>query len=170
MSTTIGVAIAVPAPHADVLQRHRASFGDPLAWAIPPHVTLVPPTALDDGDVEGARALLVDAARACGPFDIALRGTGTFRPVSPVVFVPLVAGAPECAALEARVRTGVLEGERRFPFHPHVTVAHEVDDAALDRAGEVLADFRADFHVGSFTLYRHESDGVWRPTEDFPLG
>jgi 2'-5' RNA ligase len=170
VSTRIGVAIAVPAPHADVLQRHRASFGDPLAWAIPPHVTLVPPMSLPDADAGPARALLEDAAARAAPFDIALCGTGTFRPVSPVVFVPLVTGAPECAAIEARVRTGVLEGVRRFPFHPHVTVAHEIDDDALDRAASSLADFSADFRVEHFTLYRQEDDGVWQPAEEFPLG
>ncbi len=40
--STIGVAIAVPEPWAGELQRYRASFGDPLAEAIPTHITLVP--------------------------------------------------------------------------------------------------------------------------------
>ena len=48
---TIGVAIAIPEPFGSELQRHRASFGDPQASAIPTHVTLVPPTDID-GDVE----------------------------------------------------------------------------------------------------------------------
>ena len=33
-------------------------------------------------------------------------GTGTFRPVSPVVFVVLAEGAAECTALQEAVRTG----------------------------------------------------------------
>lgn len=47
---TIGVSIAIPSPHAELLQAKRASFGDPLAASIPTHVTLLPPT--DVGDVE----------------------------------------------------------------------------------------------------------------------
>ena len=43
---TIGVAIEVPDPHGPELQRWRADFGDPLADAIPAHVTLLPPTVV----------------------------------------------------------------------------------------------------------------------------
>ena len=43
---TIGVAIDIPAPWGEQLQNWRAEFGDPMAKAIPPHITLLPPTAL----------------------------------------------------------------------------------------------------------------------------
>ena len=68
------------------------------------------------------------------PFDIELRGTGTFRPVSPVVFVQLARGIGGCERLEQRVRPGPLTRDLPFPYHPHVTVAHDVADEALDRA------------------------------------
>jgi len=167
---TIGVAIAVPAPHAEHLQRSRADFGDPLAWAVPAHVTLVPPTPVEEAELDAVRDHLRACAATVEPFAMRLRGTETFRPVSPVVYVRVADGARECAALEQQVRSGVLGSQRRFPYHPHVTVAQEVDDAALDRARATLSAYEAVFPVASMELYLHGGDGVWRPCAEFPLG
>ena len=51
------------------------------------------------------------------PFLMHLRGSGSFRPLSPVVFVPLAQGTSECEQLEAKVRSGVLAQEVSFPHH-----------------------------------------------------
>jgi 2'-5' RNA ligase len=169
-SVTIGVAIDIPQPWGGELQRWRAEFGDPLAWAIPPHVTLLPPTGVEVagfGDVE--RHLESVAGRA-QPFRLRLSGTGTFRPVSSVVFVKVAHGAPSCDLLQQRVRTGPLVRELAFPFHPHVTVAHDVADAALDRALVALRGFEASFLVDGFDLFEHGGDGVWRPRRRFAFG
>ena len=167
---TIGVAIPVPSPHAELLQRWRTDFGDPLGAVVPAHVTIVPPTAVEAEALDDVHEHLRASAAAVEPFAIRLSGTGTFRPVSPVVFVQVAAGGRECAALEQRVRSGVLGSQRRFPYHPHVTVAQEVDDAALDRARSTLAGYEVAFPVASVELYLHGSDGVWRPCAEFPLG
>ena len=89
--------------------------------------------------------------------------------MSPVVFVQLARGIGGCERLEQRVRSGPLARELPFPYHPHVTVAHDVADEALDRAFAELADYSAQFSVWGFSLYEHV-DGVWRPQRDFPLG
>jgi 2'-5' RNA ligase len=62
-----------------------------------------------------------------------LRGAASFRPVSPVVFVPLVAASPTASASRARSAPGPLARELKFPYHPHVTVAHDLGEDALDR-------------------------------------
>ena len=46
-SRTIGVAIAIPEPYGEELQRWRERFGDPMAGSIPTHITLVPPVPVD---------------------------------------------------------------------------------------------------------------------------
>ena len=166
----IGVAIPVPAPLGELLQRRRAESGDPLAWTVPTHVTLVPPVVVADEHLPQVHEHLAGVASCSAPFAIRLQGTGTFRPVSPVVFVRLAAGAAEVSRIEERVRAGVLAGERRFPFHPHVTLAQDVGDDALDRAVAALAHFEADFAVDRFLLYRHDADGVWRPETEYALG
>jgi 2'-5' RNA ligase len=160
---TIGVAIAVPAPFGDDLQRWRLEFGDPLAHAIPVHVTLLPPTPVEAARLEQVHDHLTTVAAKEQVFDICLRGTGTFRPVSPVVFVQLAEGAPECERVQRGVRTGLLERRLPFDYHPHVTVAHDVPGPALDLALDTLSDYEATFRVGGFHLYEHGSDGVWRP-------
>jgi 2'-5' RNA ligase len=98
-----------------------------------------------------------------------LSGTGTFRPVSPVVFVQVSLGIAQCEALERAVRSGPVDRSLEFPYHPHVTVAHHLDEDALDRAFTELGNFRCDFHVDAIDLYQHEEDGVWRPQQSFPL-
>jgi 2'-5' RNA ligase len=164
----IGVAIAIPQPYADELQSYRASFGDPQADSIPTHITLVPPTEVK-GDLEPVRAHLAEVARRHAAFPLRLHGTATFRPVSPVVFVNVTEGISSCELLSEDSRQGPLAQELVFPFHPHVTVAHDLDQEALDLAYETLADYEASFEVDSFHLYVHGADGLWRAEADYVL-
>lgn len=166
---TIGVAIPVPHPYAEDLQRWRKDFGDPLACAIPAHVTLLPPSEVPVTALEEVRAHLASVAASQEPFELRLRGTGTFRPVSPVVFVQVAEGVSQCEQLERSVRSGALDRQLSFYYHPHVTVAHHVEDAALDRAFDTLAGYQAVFTVDAFSMYEHGEDGVWRPVDVFPF-
>ncbi|XVX19392.1 2'-5' RNA ligase family protein [Actinomycetota bacterium] len=167
---TIGVAVAIPHPWGEQLQEHRASFGDPQASAIPPHVTILPPTEVPDGSLPAFREHLAESAAAASPFTMVLRGTGTFRPISPVVFVTVAQGISECERLESAVRSGPVERLLEFNYHPHVTVAHHLQDEALDQAFETLADFTCTFSVDALHLYEHGTDGVWRAVAEYPLG
>jgi 2'-5' RNA ligase len=167
---TIGVAIAVPEPFGTELTGWRKGLGDPLALAIPPHVTLITPTELDDDEMVAAIDHLEHVAAQQGRFDIQLRGTGSFRPVSPVVFVALAAGINDCERLERAVRSGPLAQVPRFHYHPHVTVAHDVPPEILDRAFLELADYEARFPVEHFGLFERGDDGVWRAEHDFAFG
>ena len=165
----IGISIAVPEPWAALLQEARRSFGDPRALTIPPHITVVGPTVVDEAVMPAVLDHLDKVAGETPAFRMHLRGSGTFRPVSPVVFVNVVQGIAECEQLEQTARSGVLAQESRFNYHPHVTVAHEVPDAALDRAFVQMAGFDADFDVTAIWLYEHGDDGVWRPEQRFDL-
>ena len=161
---TIGVSIAIPSPHAEMLQAKRASFGDPLADSIPTHVTLLPPTEVEPERMGEVKEHLAEAAASREPFRMVLRGTGTFRPISPVVFIQVSGGIGECELLEKAVRRGPLRRELDFYYHPHVTVAHHVPDGSLDRAERELADFECTFEVAEFHLYEHDAAEGWRPT------
>ncbi len=166
---TIGVAIAIPPPYGEQLQRRREQLGDPGAGAIPPHVTLLPPTPVAAAALPGIEAHLGVVAAAQPAFSVHLRGAGTFRPVSPVVFVPLAEGIAGCERLEHAVRSGPLDRVLRFHYHPHVTVAHDLADDRLDRAYAELASYDARFEADRLTLYEHSQDGVWRPLRAFPF-
>ncbi|HZW44363.1 MAG TPA: 2'-5' RNA ligase family protein [Dermatophilaceae bacterium] len=156
----ISVSIAIPAPFADELQGLRASFGDPLAEAIPSHVTLLSPTEVDHDLMPEIHEHLERIAAAQQPFVMLLRSTGTFRPISPVVFVQVAGGIGECEQIELAIRTGPLKRVPQFYYHPHVTVAHHVDEAAMDRAFDELASYQCSFEVGAFRLYEHDADLV----------
>ncbi|MFF8288230.1 2'-5' RNA ligase family protein [Streptomyces sp. NPDC016309] len=171
-TVTLGVSIAVPEPYGSLLQERRAGFGDPAAHGIPTHVTLLPPTQVEAARLPAVRAHLAEVAAASRAFPMRLSGTGTFRPLSPVVFVQVVEGAAACSWLQQRVRdtSGPLERELQFPYHPHVTVAHGISEQAMDRAYEELADFEAAWTVGSFALYEQGADGVWRKLSEYDFG
>lgn len=166
---TIGVAVAIPEPWATELQEYRRALGDPTATMIPTHVTLLPPAVVDPEDLPKVEQHLAEAAASVDPFEVHLRGTGTFRPVSPVVFVMLAEGISQCEQLAAAVRTGPLRCDLDFPFHPHVTVAHHLDGPTLDRAFDDLAGFECRFAVTDFHLYEHDAADGWRPTHEFRL-
>ncbi|MCR6031307.1 2'-5' RNA ligase family protein [Nocardioides sp. zg-579] len=166
---TIGVAVAIPEPWASELQDYRTALGDQTATMIPTHITLVPPTELAAGDVRVVEEHLAAVAAHQPTFLVHLRGTGTFRPVSPVVFVSLVEGISQCEQLAGAVRRGPLDVELDYPYHPHVTIAHHLGEEELDQAFEDLADFECEFLVEDFHLYVHDATRGWQPSRDFAL-
>lgn len=165
---TIGVAIAIPEPWATELQDYRTSIGDSMATMIPTHITLIPPTELGE-DLSAVERHLEEAATRVAAFPVHLRGTGTFRPVSPVVFVTLVEGISQVEQLAAALRRGPLGVALKYPYHPHVTIAHDLADGSLDRAFAELADFECEFQVDWFHLYVHDERLGWQPTRQFSL-
>jgi 2'-5' RNA ligase len=164
---TIGVALSIPEPWATELQDYRTAVGDTTATMIPTHITLVPPTDVDPGDLTLIEDHLAKVAEGFEPFRVHLRGTGTFRPVSPVVFVTLVEGISRCEQLAAALRQGPLEVALNFPYHPHVTVAHHLGDEQLDQAFSELATFECLFEAAEFHLYVHDETEGWQTSRDF---
>nr|WP_286690752.1 2'-5' RNA ligase family protein [Aeromicrobium sp. REDSEA-S38_B2] len=59
---TIGVAVAIPDPWGEQLQAYRESLGDPSASLIPTHITLVPPTVLDQDGLAAVESHLAGVA------------------------------------------------------------------------------------------------------------
>lgn len=165
--STIGILLAIPEPYGSELRARRRAYGDPQAEIVPMHVTLLPPTEVDSAVAAQVEEHLAAIAARGRPFRMRLRGTGTFRPVSQVVFVRVERGLLECVELEAQVRDGVLKRDLQFPYHPHVTIAHDVGDEALDAAQADLAGFEAEFEVSGFGLYELEREGLWRAVRTF---
>ncbi|MDQ0757234.1 2'-5' RNA ligase family protein [Arthrobacter sp. B3I4] len=165
---SIGIILGFPPKVADELRRWRASFGDPLAATVPAHITLVTTTMTQDW--EATCAHVREVARRQEPFTVTIAGTGSFRPVSPVVFLKVEAGFGECVSLHRQLQTGPLERELPFAYHPHVTVAHDVAPESLDEAETVLKNYRASFPVASMGLYEHDDNGIWQLREELHFG
>ena len=73
-------------------------------------------------------------------------------------------GGPQCDVLQQMLRRqgGPLATALRFPFHPHITLAHEVSDDSLDAAARAGADIDARFVVERISLHRLAEDGSWQ--------
>ncbi|MGX5657056.1 2'-5' RNA ligase family protein [Geodermatophilus nigrescens] len=168
-TSVVGVLVPVPEPWAQVLVDWRAKVGDPQATAVPPHVTLLPPTEVPCADRAAISEHLARVARGHPPFEMHLSGTGTFTPVSDVVFVTVAKGIGNCELLASDVRTGPLARDLSFPYHPHVTVAHDVAPDMLDLAYSGLADLSAEFAVTSFTEFEQSPTGTWVVAREYPL-
>ena len=167
---TIGVSFAVPEPWAAQLKQARRRAGDDRADTVPPHVTLMPPTQVQRAEHDALRTHLAAVAARHSTFRMTLRGTGTFRPTSEVVFVAVAEGISGCELIEADVRSGPVARTLAFPYHPHVTVAHDVPEEGLDLVFNELAAFEARFQVEGFDLYECGTDEVWRPVQHFTFG
>jgi 2'-5' RNA ligase len=167
----IGVAFDIPEPWGSQLTRRRVQAGDELAKYVPAHLTLLGPTDVDRAVLSGVEVHLATVAAEYPPYTLHLRGTGTFRPLTEVVFVAVAAGISECEQLAAAIGSiDPLRRETKFPYHPHVTVAQDVPPAVLDEVYDDLAGFSARFRVDRFTLFEHSGDGRWKPRRDFLLG
>ncbi|MGY1673249.1 2'-5' RNA ligase family protein [Geodermatophilus sp. SYSU D00710] len=168
-TSVVGVLVPVPEPWAQVLVDWRTKVGDAQATLVPPHVTLLPPTEVPCTDRPAITEHLTRVAAAHPPFEMHLSGTGTFTPVSDVVFVAVAKGIGNCELLASDVRTGPLTRTLSFPYHPHVTVAHDVPEDMLDLAYSGLADLTAEFRVESFTEFEQTPAGTWAVAREYPL-
>ena len=169
---TIGVALPIPEPFLGELGAYRERFGDPLAHAIVAHITLVPP---DRGRRRGApgrrssrtcRSRPRRWSRSPSSSRVPARSGRSRRWCS----CPIVEGEPEVRAAEAAVRRGPLDRPLNFPYHPHVTVAHDLEEEWLDQAHEALQAYRAAFEVDRVSLFIQGADAVWRTVAEFPFG
>ncbi|MFL6287122.1 MAG: 2'-5' RNA ligase family protein [Actinomycetes bacterium] len=166
---TIGVALTVPEPWGIMIQERRAEYGDHLAWTIPTHITLLPPTQVPLDKARLVDEHLRDVASGQSTFRVRLSGTDTFRPVSQTSYLVVDEGAGECEALELAVRSGPLQRGLPFPYHPHVTLAVELADEIHDRAESDFSDFNCTFDVERIERYEVADHGVWEPIATFPL-
>lgn len=162
---TLGVTIELPVEIRTELDEARQRYGThPDDW--PSHVTILAPIEADDAVMDGVLDHLARVAERTRPIPMVLRGTGTFRPVSPVVFIAVADGISGCEQLEAAVRSGALGVEARFPYHPHVTLVHGVSEELMDLAFREMAGYEAAFLAASMAL--HENiDGRWRIIREF---
>lgn len=164
---SLGVIISLPPALADELSAKRAFYAGREADVVPPHITLVSGRATESWDDAAEHVRKVAAAGE--PFTLSLRGTGTFEPLSPVVFLNVDAGAEACATLHHQLVDGPVAHLLEFGFHPHLTIAHDLDEPAMARAKSGMANFSADFEVTSIGLFDYLA-GSWSLREELSLG
>ncbi|WP_074788512.1 2'-5' RNA ligase family protein [Austwickia chelonae] len=167
--TRVGVAIALPEPHAGVLQDARRRFGDRQADLVRTHITLAGPREVLTREMTRIQEHVAVVCARSNPFDVLLRGTDSFRPVTQVSYLRVRTGAEECRALSAAICSGPLDAPQRYPYHPHVTLAHDLPEDVLDRAEQEFSEYSLDFRVQSVGLYTCDRHDRWRLLRDFVL-
>ncbi|MBV1779118.1 2'-5' RNA ligase family protein [Paeniglutamicibacter sp. ABSL32-1] len=166
-ATALGVVIEIPSPLEGPLRAWRQRYGGDRSANIAPHITLVSGSTTDwDAAVRHVHRV---AARASS-FTVRLHGTGTFRPITPVVYLNVEEGAEACGKLHDELLAGPMKHEVSYGYHPHLTIAHEADDAAMDLAQEELKDESMSFTVDSIGLFGLDGTGAWSLREELGLG
>ncbi len=168
----LGVVIGVPEPWISQITEARLAMGDALALKVPAHITVVPPIPISRDKREEVFEHIRSVAMAHRPFRLALEGTGTFEPISPVAFLRVTQGATQCCQLAEDIRSGPLDYQPRFPYHPHVTLAHNVTPEFLREAVEWGKNFEASWMVPGIRLDRVDRDGSYVSAAlfDFSVG
>ncbi|MDN5964196.1 MAG: 2'-5' RNA ligase family protein [Actinomyces sp.] len=157
----LGVVIAIPEPWVTQLTELRLGLGDLQGSLVPAHVTLLPPIPVPARQRTEVIRHLRSVAQRHLPFRITIRGADTFRPASQVAFLRVDEGDDQCRMLADDIRTGPLDQALRYPYHPHVTLAQDVEDPAMDLALDVAADFSASWVVPGFRLDRLDPSGMY---------
>ena len=166
-TTPLGVVIEIPSPLRERLREWRLRYGGAAAAIVDPHITLVSGST---NAWDQAAAHVRSVADRTKPFTIRLHGTGTFRPVTNVVYLNVAIGAEACTDLHDALLTGPLGHDLSFGFHPHLTIAHDVAEPLLDAAQEDLANESMDFDVSSIGLFGIDEAGHWSLREEIVLG
>lgn len=165
-SERVGIVVPIPEPHAAELLAERAAVGDPHA-DVAPHVTLV--TGVQVGDWNEVMEHVTAVAAATEPFRLVLGEADTFRPVTPVVYAAVTDGAQACIELHRALLRGPLTGPPAYPYVPHLTLAHGVDDATLDRVQAARRE-PWELHADRIAVYGDLGDDAWQLRALVPLG
>lgn len=161
----------IPQPLAGFMERLRQEI-QPRCTARS-HLTFLPP-----------RPLAIPLDQICSQLESALRNQPAFRvelcevqvfPVSQVVHLSLGAGRAEADRIHEVLQRGDLCCKEDFEYHPHVTLAQDLDPANVAAVAE-LARRRwreysgsRDFPVDHVTLVRNTLENVWINLGEFSL-
>lgn len=166
---TVGVVIEVPEPWGEDLTEWRIGFGDPHAEKILAHITLLAPVRMSAQQFADLPSRLNAECGRLPAFAMALGPIGTFRPVSPVVYLQAHADADALPLTQAAVWRAAGEPPQRHAFVAHCTVAMDVPDSVLDAAADALRDYTAAWQVSEVLVLTRDPDGSWQRRFSVPL-
>ncbi len=140
-----------------VMDWRRDNGADP---GHPLHITVFM-TELGEDPLRSAREFLrgLGADRGSpGEATISLSGTGTFRPISDVVFLTISDGDDFLRRFHDRCRA-FRDSASPFLFHPHMTIAQNEDRRLLEAALYDFRHFHASFTVDRVSAYLSDAHG-----------
>lgn len=137
------------------------------------HVTVLPPRPLLCPAEEAWRELH-QSLQDCPPFRVELGAIEVF-PITDVIYLSVEQGHKELEQLHRRLNTGCVAFHEPFNFHPHVTLAQELDPGSVASAREWAARRWNEFsHPRSFRVDRlmfvqNTLENRWTDLHGFPL-
>ena len=93
------------------------------------HVTILPPRPTT-ADIQTNIRTIEDRLDRFGPFQVGLTGVRIFKQ-SNVIYAAIDQGWTELVAMHAALDVEGLRFDEKYSYHPHVTLAQEVDPAVV---------------------------------------
>lgn len=164
----LSIIARVPPPLAERIVRWRREYGMVGAVAESCHITLL---IAQDAAEEGKLGQLKAALAGHGAVEVVLGEPESFQPASPVTYLPLVRGADCFRYLHRRCVELLGKSESPFPYEPHLTLAHGLEEAALARSLRDFAGLDAQltgFRIEQLQAYRYTGE-TWQHLADISL-
>jgi 2'-5' RNA ligase len=156
-----------------------AGFVDALRQELVPacrlraHLTVLPPRPPACAQ-EAAWDQLKPALQGLAPFPVELQDVLLF-PVSQAVYISLGAGCKDLELLHDRLDCGHLKFSEPWPYHPHVTLAQQLDSANVDATLELAVRRWREFSgarrftLDRLTFVQNIGENRWRDLADCEL-
>ena len=138
------------------------------------HITILPPRLLAEVPADALEQLKAESERA-GAFEIEATEVGIFDGTQ-VVYLAVGAGAEELSRFNRILNAGLLGSAELFPYHPHITLAQEIDGAripqVLELARERWAEFRESrrFELERVKLVQYTRENRWVDLSEYRIG
>jgi 2'-5' RNA ligase len=162
----------LPSPLGEFLDRLRMDLV--CECRAKAHVTVLPPRPLVCPGEEAWQELAL-RLQEVPAFTVELGEVEVF-PVTQVVYLSVIAGGAELKRLHEKLNSSRLAFEEPFQYHPHVTLAQDLDTAgAVEQATELARarwrEFsgRRSFVVNQLTFVQNTLANRWTDLNRFPL-
>jgi 2'-5' RNA ligase len=129
------------------------------------HVTILPPRPINL-NVDASVRQIANDTRDATPFTVELGPVAIFEK-SNVVYLTLSQGENELQTLHENLNTRQLEYNGPFPYHPHITLAQDLNPEQARSLAEVARERWANysgprrFAVETLSFVRSDVPGVW---------
>lgn len=178
MEQNLKLIAIIPPPevYAEVrsLQEYIAHHWGPRhALRTPPHITIIPPIALNSAQTGWLFGMAYAMAGTLTPFQLELNGFDFFKPrvvyIRPIVSEPLQELHEIWQSALLSKMPHILDTYPQRPYHPHLTLAHK--DVTRPQFDQMMLYFKnkpfhMHFTVDRFCILTHRDHG-WEMEREY---
>jgi 2'-5' RNA ligase len=139
------------------------------------HVTILPPRPIDpSADLRAMIQELGEESRQANPIEIGLGDIEIF-PVTDVIYLKIARGEHELHALHENLNSGQLEYDGPYPYHPHVTIAQNIEPGQVGEFAEIArrrwAEYSGSrrFVVDNLSFVQNVAPNMWLDVAKLPM-